>query len=172
MFVGSNGADPSFPFKNPKRFHLLILLWKSSPRWLLAHYQDSNFPGGLGLALQRCPSVSWSWWPQVSFSFPGFSPPWGLCPLLQELPSSLGISPVLGWVASLLVTDEALVVIHVLSSISGGEIDSVDVHSIGVPSRVSGFCHLGLWDVAVPATSELPDVGDYILDVVVQPLLT
>ena len=59
--------------------------------------------------------------------------------------------------ASLLVTDEALVVLHVLCSFSGGEIDLVNVHGIGV-SRGSGIlCWLGQWNVAISSTSELSE---------------
>ena len=61
----------------------------------------------------------------------------------------------LGRVASSFVTDEALVVLHVLCSFSGGEIDLVNVHGIGV-SRGSGIlCWLGQWNVAISSASGL-----------------
>ena len=59
--------------------------------------------------------------------------------------------------ASLLVTDEALVVLHILSSVLGREVDLVDIHGVGVPSRSSGFHCLGLWNIAVAPTYELSE---------------
>ena len=60
------------------------------------------------------------------------------------------VPSVFGQVASLLVANEALSVPNVLSSFTGGEIDLVHVHSIGVGSRGSA----SWWDVAGPSSSE------------------
>ena len=59
--------------------------------------------------------------------------------------------------ASLLVTDEAFAVLHVLCSFSGREIDLVNVHGIGISERSGISCQLGQWDVAVSSTSELSE---------------
>ena len=59
---------------------------------------------------------------------------------------------------SLLVTDEAFVVLHVLSSVPGREVDLVDIHGIGIPSRPGGSCCLSRWNIAMPSTSELPEL--------------
>ena len=69
----------------------------------------------------------------------------------------------LGQVASLLVTDEALVIVHVFGSVSGGEIDSVDVHSIG-PWQVEWLLLVELVDIAVPTASELPELYHVIVE--------
>ena len=62
-----------------------------------------------------------------------------------------------GQVASLLVTDEALVVPHVLHSFSGREIDLVNIHGVGVPRGLGIPCLLGQWNTAAPSTSELSE---------------
>ena len=63
------------------------------------------------------------------------------------------VSSVLGRVASLLVTDEALSVPDVLRSFTRREIDLVYIHSIGIRSRGSSSWQ----DVAVPSSSEFPE---------------
>ena len=81
--------------------------------------------------------------PWISLNFPSLgSPPGGLCSLLQGFSSASGVSLMLGQVASLLVTDEALVVPYVLHSVPRREIDLVNVHSIGIPGRLGGPHHL------------------------------
>ena len=63
----------------------------------------------------------------------------------------------LGQVASLFVTDEALVVSHVLGPVSGREVDPINIHGIGIPSRLGGSCHLSQGSVTVPSAPELPE---------------
>ena len=58
-----------------------------------------------------------------------------------------------GRVASFLVANEALSVPNVLYSFTGGEIDLVYIHSIGIWSRGS----TSRWDVAVSSSSEFPE---------------
>ena len=63
------------------------------------------------------------------------------------------VSSVLGQVASFLVANEALSVPNVLHSFTGGEIDLVYVHSIGIGLRGSS----SWWDIAIPSSSEFPE---------------
>ena len=60
---------------------------------------------------------------------------------------------VFGRVASLLVVNEALSVPNVLRLFTGGEIDLVYVHSIGIWSRGPA----SRWNVAVSSSSEFPE---------------
>ena len=57
---------------------------------------------------------------------------------------------------SLFVADEALVVPHVLCSVSGREIDPVNIHGVGVPCGLSGS-GLSWQNVTVPSASEFPE---------------
>ena len=71
-----------------------------------------------------------------------------------------------------IVADEAFAVPHMLGSFSRREIDPVYLHSIGVPVRT---CHpwLGLLDVAVSSSSELPESYHISIELpgFIQPLL-
>ena len=71
-----------------------------------------------------------------------------------------------------IVAGEAFAVPHVLGSFSRREIDPVYLHSIGVPVRT---CHpwLGLLDVAVSSSSELPESYHISMELpgFIQPLL-
>ena len=72
MSVGSKDADPSFPFKNPGWSHWPILPWPFFPRSLWVQCGNSNFPSGLGLALQGSCVVSWSCWSIDLLQLPWF----------------------------------------------------------------------------------------------------
>ena len=97
--------------------------------------------------------------PRVSFDFPHglrglpprevFSLRWG--PSSSSFP---WVSPVLKRVTSLLVADEAFVVPHVLRFFTGGEIDLVHIHCVGI--GVSGS--VSRWDVAISSSSEFPEL--------------
>ena len=96
--------------------------------------------------------------PQVSFNFPGFSPPGGSCPLLRRFPFSLGVSFVLRQMTPLSVANETLVVAHMFSSFTWQEVNFIDIHSIGVSwCRAGRFHWLCLLDIAVPFSSEFPE---------------
>ena len=56
--------------------------------------------------------------------------------------------------ASLLVADEALLVPNVLRLFTGGKVDLVYVHSIGIWLRGPA----GQWNVAVSSSSEFPEL--------------
>ena len=63
------------------------------------------------------------------------------------------ISPMFGQVAPLLVINEALAVSHVLCSFTGGEINLVDIHGVGV--RASGSSS---WlNITVSSSSKFPE---------------
>ena len=88
----------------------------------------------------------------LSSGFFGHSPrgviPWG------SPSSSLSrVSSVFGRMASFLVANEALSVPNVLRSFTRGEIDLVNVHSIGIWSRGSTSWR----DIAVSSSSEFPE---------------
>ena len=94
---------------------------------------------------------------RISQDFPcGFPrlPPGRSFPLqrgLSSLPSSLSwVSFMFGRVTPFLVADETLVVPHVFSLLTGGEVDPVDVHGIWV--RVCSLS--GQRDVVVASSSE------------------
>ena len=92
----------------------------------------------------------------VGFHLPGSfpSPPPGrMISRGFPLSSFPRVSSVFGRVASLLVANEALSVPNVLPSFTGGEIDLVHVHSIGIRSRGSA----SWWNVAVSSSSEFPE---------------
>ena len=86
--------------------------------------------------------------PRVSFvNFPGLSspPPGGVFSLLQGLSSFSKVSLVFRQVTSLLVADEALVVLYVLHSFSWREIYFFHLHGIRVPGRLGGSSVLSRW---------------------------
>ena len=56
------------------------------------------------------------------------------------------------------MADEAFVVLHVLCSFTGREIDLVYIHGIGVPGWLGGSSILSQWDVAVSPTPELSEL--------------
>ena len=56
------------------------------------------------------------------------------------------------------MTDEAFVVLHMLRSFTGREIDLVDVHSIGVPRWSSDPGCLSQWNEAVSPTLEFSEL--------------
>ena len=58
---------------------------------------------------------------------------------------------------SLLVANEAFVVLHMLRSFTRREIDFVHIHGIGVPGWLSGPSNLSWWDEAVSPSSEFPE---------------
>ena len=63
----------------------------------------------------------------------------------------------LGRVASLLVANEALAILHVLCSFTGREIDLVNIHGIGVSGLSASFHGLSQQDGAISSTSKLPE---------------
>ena len=93
----------------------------------------------------------------VPFNFSGLGLPWRSCPLLRGFSLSLWVSSVFGCMASYFVANEAFAVVHVLCLFTWWEVDLVNIHGIGVLwGWASGPCQLGLLDVAVTSSSELP----------------
>ena len=72
-------------------------------------------------------------------------------PFLSRVPLMLG------QVASLLMANEALAILHVLCSFTGREIDLVNTHGIGISGWSASFHSLSQRDGAISSTLKLPE---------------
>ena len=107
-----------------------------------------------------------------NFSDFGSLPPGGASLMLWSSPFLSRVSFVFGRVASLLMADEALAVLHMLRSFTGREIDLVDVHGIRVSGCSGSFRGLSQQDIAVSSTSELLELYHVLIELscLVEPL--